>query len=625
MMQNEQEARRLLDSALVKLEQDDPAAAIAMTEQALVLTPQSPMAVHILGLTAMRMQELLRAEELFRLAHDLASDAHAHCEALAIVSARLGRLQDALFFGKMAGAMPPDADTAQLLPTWFGSFEDALYSMDRGNKYEAARKLLDAGDLAQAVDAFRAAAEADPKDQRCWRGLRDSLFFDGRPFDALLAGQALSSGGAPEPEDLSRAASILTTMGKLEEAQACHIMAVEQRPADAVIRSALIADLAVTPSVSIDELRKSERLWEISFARERVSPEPHDSSILRVGLLSGNLVEGRGLEAIWPLFSARKAAGVEVHVYSSTLKQNSLSRRVAEEADGYTDIRRLDDMTSARILANEELDILIDLDGHAAGGRPGLVAAHPARRAVRWFGVPDPESRVFDAWVGMDGVTSADGSKVPLSGVLVPTAPRAALNPTRSLGDVLSIGVAAGARKLDRAAIMRMAELAQAQPRASFVLNAEGLGGATGVDELENALNDFGLLDRVVYSPLGDALAGSIKNFIDASDLVLDPGPDGDVSVALAALSVGRPICVFSHGAPVNLQVVSLLLSLGLQDSIAQNEDALWGFAAAICANPDTLEQASAVLCDRMNAYRANDEATALSEGFLESLRQLAE
>ncbi len=57
-------------------------------------------------------------------------------------------------------------------------------------------------------------------------------------------------------------------------------------------------------------------------------------------------------------------------------------------ADVWRDVRRLSDEELHQVVANDRIDILVDLAMHMASGRPGLFARKPAPIQVAWLAYP---------------------------------------------------------------------------------------------------------------------------------------------------------------------------------------------------------------------------------------------
>lgn len=623
------EANRKLVDALQRLEQDDVSGAVDLTEEALSLSPAYSAAVHVLGLAAIKMNELLRAEELLRVAHDLAPNIVEHTEVLAIINARLERMHDALYFGKLGAVLKPHGDLSGLVPDWLGTYEDAMHKIDRSDKVEAGAGLMRAGRFQAAVKMYQSAVEAAPGDERGWRGLRDALIAADQPVEALFAAQAISSKGQVEPADLSSAAGILTQLGQFDEAQGCHFEAVKSMPGDAEVRSAMIRDLTVMPDTDLEDLERAERLWEISFARETErNLLPHQTGApLRLGVLSGRLLGFRGLDLIWPLFTDGRAGKAEVMIYNATTGDDAFARRIRGSVDRWTDIADIDDRTVSRIIRNDAVDVLIDLDGHRRGGRMELVGRRPAPVVISWFGAPNPESAVYDFWLTRAGFSKGDGTLVaaletshapPAGAALEPPAPRFP-------GAALRVGIAGGLRKLNDAFLSFLDDISATGANIEFVAMPALLGGVSGLDVLDKALDRHGLSGRVSYSAATPAYHEALSVFLGSCDILVDPGPDADMMMMWEAFSRSIPVLFadpaddarFAEGA-------AFLAGEGLSGCLYSGHDDLQSRLIALAGDAAAVDALSRSVHDAAVKAVAPDTVAGRSGNFIDALASLA-
>lgn len=633
MSGNREKANDLLAKALASLQAEDTHAAVEFTGEAIKHAPGYACAIHVLGLAAMRMQQVLRADELFRIAHDAAPDVREHCEALAIVSARLGRLNDALFYGKLSPSLPRVAEMNGLLPAWLGTYEEAMRSMDRSDKVDTGLRLFREGRYSEAAEAFRSGVETKSTDDRGWRGLRDCLVQLGQPYEALLASQALGSIRKASFTDMSAVAGIMTTIGRVEDAQACHIKAVQELPHDPAVRSALIRDLYVSPHIPFDDIRKSERLWEISFQPKRETPiprtEPVEQGILRIGLLSGRIAGMQGVEVFWPALVAHGDKAVQTHVYSNNVYDDALARKVRGEVADWIEIHQVDDATVARIIKNDRIDVLIDLDGHgrtghAATGRLGVAGARPAPLVLSWFGIADPDATIHDGTIDGDGILLNDGTRLSCSPFCF--AADVSVAPVRKAMPWMPVraGISCPPRKMTDDFVAMLARLCAERPTLRIVLDPVALGGAPGLDEVEPRLDKAGILDRLDYSAPADNAAKNIDNFTGAVDFILDPGPDGDLHLAWETITTTCPTLVRGSGVPANFTASALLRQLGLDGMIVGDLDAMLARATEWAAGPDAINAVKEEMQAKVQASIVPAVSRQSSIAFVQALRDAA-
>ena len=612
----------LLKKALGMLESDDPEGAVDVMSEALSVIPGHAPSVHVLGLAAVKMDELLRAEELLRIAHDSSPTAMEHAEVLAIVSAKLGRTNDAIFFGKLAASLPGQAGFDGLIPDWLGTFEEAVLAIDRRDMIEEGRNLSDAGRYTDALGKFRKAVEADSLNVAGWRGVRDTLARLNKPYDALLAGQALSSIGRSEPQDMSVVGTLLTEIGRREEGQACHADALEASVADPRARSAMIRDLALDPNIEPQDYRRAETQWETIFPGGQESLAETDPAFFRVGLLTASFGSARGAEMIWPVLAGVGAGqGVEVHVYNNAETDDTLARRIRGAVDGWTDIRSIDDRTVARIIANDRLDVLIDMEGHGIDGRPVVSSARPSKAVIRWFGEPGG-SAVFDGYIDGTSIRYPNGDNGPAVTCFCPPpdmildAPRAA-----GAGTPFRLGLSGPARKFTDAVLLRIGKTCREHPGLRVTIDPNALGGVQGAGDLEPRIEAEGFLDRVDYSPLTENPALAFDGFAENTDLVVDPGPDPSPSLIWECLSRSIPVLAAASSLTGNRPALCMMESVGLDDMVFGEIDSLFTAVGATLGEDGGYAARAGLVHERMSAAIGEKAASDASRRFFAALK----
>jgi predicted O-linked N-acetylglucosamine transferase (SPINDLY family) len=117
-------------------------------------------------------------------------------------------------------------------------------------------------------------------------------------------------------------------------------------------------------------------------AREHSGP-------LRIGYLSSDLREHAVGYLMAEVFGLHDRRQVEVYVYYCGIEAtDALHENFKTTADHWTSISNLDDAAAARKIADDGIQILVDLNGYTRDARLKLVALRPAPVIVNWLGYP---------------------------------------------------------------------------------------------------------------------------------------------------------------------------------------------------------------------------------------------
>jgi len=113
------------------------------------------------------------------------------------------------------------------------------------------------------------------------------------------------------------------------------------------------------------------------------------SGPLRIGYLSSDLREHAVGYLMTEIFGLHDRGQVEVHAYYCGIEsQDALHENFKTTADHWTSISHLDDVAAARKIAEDGIQILVDLNGYTRDARLKLVALRPAPVIVNWLGFP---------------------------------------------------------------------------------------------------------------------------------------------------------------------------------------------------------------------------------------------
>lgn len=131
-------------------------------------------------------------------------------------------------------------------------------------------------------------------------------------------------------------------------------------------------------AVSLDDLYRLAKGWadrhipNVSlYPKTALNP---DKRPLRVGLLSARFCRHAvgyltlaGLEEV-------NSATVEFYLYANDSPDDDYTERFKKLASTWHDIEELEDCVVAELIRSHQIDILIDMAGHSAGGRMGVMA-----------------------------------------------------------------------------------------------------------------------------------------------------------------------------------------------------------------------------------------------------------
>lgn len=122
----------------------------------------------------------------------------------------------------------------------------------------------------------------------------------------------------------------------------------------------------------------------------RLSPrEPYGHQKIRIAYCSSDLCMHPVAMLTVELFELHNREQFEVYVFDWSREDGSeLRERIKKAADHFIPIHHLSDQAAAQLIRDQEIDVLIDLQGQTLGARPNMLAYRPARVQVTYLGLP---------------------------------------------------------------------------------------------------------------------------------------------------------------------------------------------------------------------------------------------
>lgn len=284
----------------------------------------------------------------------------------------------------------------------------------------------------EAVDCFDRALALDGKDPEVWKNKGEAFCHMNRWGEAvpfLLKAIELHPGDFDAA--ISTLAQALANSGRREEAFVCYSALLEDAPdnpcylgnlifsglamcrweglTEAVQRLRILTGnfervgIAPLNALSIPGLSAAElrRIAEV-YCREEIPPYFLNApsfvsrrdiaagvkSRLRIGYLSYDLVKDHPVAHVIPqVIELHDRTRVEIFVYSMGPDDGSTIRqRVADACEHFVDIGSLGVESTAARIAQDDLDILVDLQGWTTGCRPAALARRVAPIQASWVG-----------------------------------------------------------------------------------------------------------------------------------------------------------------------------------------------------------------------------------------------
>lgn len=326
----------------------------------------------------------------------------------------------------------------------------------------------------------------------------------------------------------------------------------------------------------VDYARQHLRAFGAPFARAARDAEKP----LRIGWLSPRLGEGpvaRFLAGLLGAFDRTRHRHILVALQPVFDDTGAAIARLADEA---IMLGGLDDAALLSALRRLELDVLVDLAGHATANRIGVVVQRVAPLQLCWLdwfdttGVP-----AMDAWISDRWLTPEDGTQRYTERVArldagrfcytpLADAPPARREPSAQIVFASFNRLA----KFNEDVVATWAHILRAVPEALLELRTRMLADAGTQAHIRARFAEHGI------DPQRLRLHGAVpyRDLLDAYahvDVALDPFPFSGCTTTCDALWMGCPVVTWPGETFVSRQSASLLRRLGRDEWVAHSRE----------------------------------------------------
>ncbi|MFD1561365.1 tetratricopeptide repeat protein [Paraburkholderia silviterrae] len=612
---------------------NEPALAQSAYERALAAQPGNADALTNLGTLLQAQGRHEQAQGLLREAVAAAPGSPAALVNLGAVLIECENPQEAADVLARAVAIAP-----AFAPAAF-NYGNALHALGHGREAqtqyrrvleiepghaEAANNLgnvcRELGEHKAAMEAFETAIQARPDFVDAYNNAANLLRALGRQDAACVLLRKALALAPTHSATLNNLGNVLKDRGELEDGIVCLRQALASDPGNLTAHSNLLYALSFQSSDAAAILAEARR-WaaqhEMPLRASRVAQAPVRASgrRLRIGYVSADFREHCQAFFMMPLLSNHDRTRFEIHAYSSVVRPDTITTRLATHVDVWHDVRPLGDAALAEKIRADGIDILVDLAMHMADGRPLLFARQAAPVQVAWLAYPGTTGldamnyRLTDPYLdpsSHDSQYSERSIRLPDTfWCYDPLAVEPAVNglPAESAGYV-TLGSLNNPCKLTDATLDLWAAVFAALPDARLLLMAPQ-GDAR--ERLAARLARHGIDRARVRFAAFQPRDAYLRTYHEI-DLALDTLPYNGHTTSLDAMWMGVPVVTRVGATCAGRAGLSQLANLGLDELAAFSDDA---FVRTVVELSNDLPR----LAGLRASLRARMEASPLMDG----------
>lgn len=421
-------------------------------------------------------------------------------------------------------------------------------------------------------------------------------------------------------------AAVAYRMGDVRAA-AFYYHAHEEEPDDpALYSSFLLAQNA--QEVDADELFRTHRAYGQFFKetpRYTCSADRRHARI-RVGYISPDFRRNVMQHFVQPLLTAYDRARFEVYAYSTAAEPDDVTAALRSCPTVWRDLGETSAEEIATRIHADEIDILVDLAGHAAGGALPVLARRPAPVQMMGLGYTATSGLSDVDYFLTDDVCDPVGGeseryftekliRLPSQFVYVPRAglPCSSGTPARQQGDIL-FGVFNQYRKFTDEMLLCWRAILERVPASRLLLKSQIFFAPSMMAAARARLAHLGFdLTRVLLEP---ATTDYMERYLDV-DIALDTYPWPGGGTTCDALYMGVPVVTRCSARRSTRFSYALMTHVGLREYAVQTAADYVACAVHLAEDMDTLDVLHRELRARMERAAVMDQ-----EGYMRVLEQ---
>lgn len=658
----------LFEDAVRAYQSGDRAQANARARAILASHPSHGDTLNLLAIVAQEERRLPDAEALIRQAVAIDGKNAVYLNTLGTTLLAQGRTDEAVSaLTSAANAAPREAE---ILFNLANAFRDSGHADEAMKSYQGvvalkpghlgaynnlALMLKAAGDAESAVTVLIEAIAYAPKMAELRFNLGNAMHMSGQNASAEAAYRKALQLKPNHLQAMINLGVVLAEMGRKGDAEAMFRQAIAldptvsqayvgladlvddggsdaithrravlaMRPDLAPIRSSLLMCLHYAEDPSRAEIAAEHRKFGGLFdskdppAWRKRTVDFAPARKLKLGVVSGDFRFHAMLFFALPVFEARDKANWELTCYSTTAKTDAHTRTFRAIADRWRDVRQLSATELSDLIVRDEIDVLIDLSGHAPHNRLLTFAAKPAPLQVAWGDYVDTRGlKAIDVLFGDGTHTPAkeDGDYVErvvrLPGDYVcyrpPTYALPVAGAPAARNEYMTFGCFSEITKIGPASVAQWAAVLKAIPDSRMIVDNYLLADGARQGRLLSLFIDAGIgTDRVTFKT-GGAHADFLGHYGDV-DTILDTAPYSGGLTTCEALLMGVPVLTVTGDRFCGRHATAHLINGGYPEGVC-------GSVAEMVQKAQTLAAARGNLNVLRRAIRAKFLASPLCD-----------
>ncbi|MDI1299328.1 tetratricopeptide repeat protein [Methylotenera sp.] len=376
-------------------------------------------------------------------------------------------------------------------------------------------------------------------------------------------------------------------MGNVEEGIRYYRQALQINPRYASCYSNLLFCLSHSENIEVNALFKEHLLFAEQYELPLKAKWPKHRNVpdgqrcLKIGFVSADFRDHSLVYFFEPILKyLASSLKLSLYAYSASVIEDQVTARLRAEFRFWNKVDALSDEAFAKRIIDDEVDILVDLDGHTSGNRLLTFALKPAPIQVSWLGYLATTGLAAMDYYFADGYLLPSGKydsqfteklvQLPANAPFMPHALAPEVNRLPALTNgYITFGCFSRPSKITRNVVKLWCSLLKAIPKSKLLLGAMSLDGSYEI--LVNWFSQEGITgSRLIFQPRSD-MATYLRLHYEV-DICLDTFPSNGVTTTCHAAWMGLPTLCLEGDSLTSRGAQGVMKHLSLGDFVAKDE-----------------------------------------------------
>ncbi len=413
--------------------------------------------------------------------------------------------------------------------------------------------------------------------------------------------------------------------------------AVELSPRPFEQRQMRLYAFSYHPYLTAPRIFEEFRLWGESqkhlYTDFKFTSTREPDRKIRVGFLSPDFRKHTSRLYFEPLFAHFDRENFELIAYSNVLTPDKHTDNFKQYFSGWRDIAAMPDKKASALIAEDNIDILVDGVNHMAHNRLSLFAMKPAPVQVTWLGsvwtsgLNTMDYAIHDTYTapfneGVESVFTEKLIRLPDSLICYrppedADIPAISPLPARTNG-YITFGYSGRTERLNNEVFKTWGEILRALPDSRLILDFRPFNYQENREYFQHKMAGLGVPVERVTMRYSQKFWPAIAEF----DIMLDSFPHSGGTMIMDGLWMGIPLLTLKSRPPVGRLGASMMSNLGLLQWIASSRQELVEKAITLTRDMDALESLRLGMRDRMKASPLMNEQL-FTNNFCAALRDI--